>query len=573
MTSWLQVVLLGTVVGLAACVDPVNVPTSASSAQATNGRTGADHTVFVTIPRFAVSIPVSGDLRPGKSIEIVSTTRALLASTDVHVEVRAPEVEAAHRSAWDAGFRAPVRETISPLTSGRASLAAGGEDVRRAALSIPAPGYYRVVASARATSAQRVRTHPYTESYGSSEIWLWLSEDGGKVTDFFDPSLFADSMIQQPGPFRYRKSVPRAQASDRAWSRSPGERIWEVVFYDEDPVAYIPLGAAKVLGSEGPAGEEQTPINTVTNAAGIFSTGCDTELIYGYDFEVKAENDYIKIQPNTVVATNGSSPSGCDDQQIIALSSESHVYSNMWWLGPEAGDVFGQSRDQVDVRINTSHSQSEYSYSGDSIIIKTVWEDPGAEGQVHEYGHAYHHHALGGAPPSIANCSEHGLPVYTSLTCAYTEGFAEYFAAVLRGPGVSLLYSDIENGSYLLTNPNPDENDPNEPDGTVIEGAVAALLLDITDGAVEAHDSIQYPGTYAGSLVKTCFVNDGSGSVHAAGIDHFIRCLEQQVDSTINSYFYYRNPASTAYSESASEPGDWSLSRIRKAWKKNLFNQ
>lgn len=170
------------------------------------------------------------------------------------------------------------------------------------------------------------------------------------------------------------------------------------------------------------------------------------------------------------------------------------------------------------------------------------------------------------------NCSSHGTPLYTSQQCAYAEGFAEYYAAIIRGSS-SVELGKFEAGTDLLTNPNDSISDPNDPNGSRIEGAVAALLVDLTDGANETHDAIDYPEAYIGDLIRTCSVTLSSVNLHADGIDHFIRCLEKQVDSSISSYFWPRTTTPTAYAESATEPGSWSLSNIRTLWKKNLYNE
>ncbi|MGH7462439.1 MAG: hypothetical protein ACREMA_15620, partial [Longimicrobiales bacterium] len=89
---------------------------------------------------------------------------------------------------------------------------------------------------------------------------------------------------------------------------------------DQDSVAYLPLIGVKVLGSEGVVGEDPTPINDVTGADGLFSTGCDTEFIYSITFELRADNTLLQVGD---VATVFGAPSGCSDEQVIALSDRS----------------------------------------------------------------------------------------------------------------------------------------------------------------------------------------------------------------------------------------------------------
>jgi hypothetical protein len=131
----------------------------------------------------------------------------------------------------------------------------------------------------------------------------------------------------------------------------------------------------------------------------------------------------------------------------------------------------------------------------------------------------------------------------------------------------------FESNAYLDDNANPDSSDPNDPNGSILEGAVTAFLWDVSDAANEVHDNIAYPHSYVVDILRTCSVSDANGAQHANGVDHAIRCFEKQVDSAINSYFYTRVPASTSYSESATEPGSWSLTDVRQLWKKDLYDQ
>lgn len=199
---------------------------------------------------------------------------------------------------------------------------------------------------------------------------------------------------------------------------------------------------------------------------------------------------------------------------------------------------------------------ASYNTGSDVIAIDTahVWGERGIELAAHEYGHAFHHIALGGFPDVVTDCSFHGLPTYTSLSCAFVEGFAEYYSVVTRPDANFTLYDRFEVGYDLLINPNPDSTDPNDPNGSLIEGAVAAFLLDVTDPANEPHDAVAYPAPYLADVIETCRVGDTNRTTHADGIDHIIRCLENQVDATINGYFHTRSPVSTSYSESATEP-------------------
>ena len=533
---------------------------------------------FDLAPRFRIQLEVAGEISPNSPIRLTARTTGLISTQDVDIRISAPEIEAARTSAWGSGFRVPTRVSMPALQSSRTSLSAGASDTRTIELSVPAPGYYRVVASARAVQEPlRAAGKLRYEDAAHATVWLFVSESDGRTTRRFDATLLPDSAVRRPGPLRYlRPSQPEpGRAATDAIMSSPGSRTWEVIYYDDYWNQYEPLVGATVTGTEGPAGEDPTSVYETTNIDGEFVTGCDDELFYGYNMEVNAANTALIVIPNSVVATVNASPWGCGDEQIIVdHDAEAHVFSHTRIAISNSLDFFDQGRVQVPVKVDTAASYSYYDYAGDTIVIKSslVFSLAVEEITAHEFGHSLHHEGFEGlaGPPF---CQVHGLPAYTTLKCAYDEGFAAYHAAVTRPDVLTGLADDLEDNAYLLVNSNPDGSNPNDPDGSVIEGAVAAFLFDLTDGANETHDAVSFPGSYVADVMRTCFVGDGVGvPIHADGIDHFIRCLEKQVDSGINGYFYYRSPASTTQSESASEPGSWNLTNIRTLWKKNLFD-
>lgn len=351
-----------------------------------------------------------------------------------------------------------------------------------------------------------------------------------------------------------------------------------MVFYDNNSNSYKPLAWAAVSGSVTD-GINTWPVSTITNASGTFTTQCNTDLATFNTLAVDVEDDYIKVTPNTEVVSVVRRLSACGGSQLIALSDPSKVFSVMEITAVAAETKFSRVRPQLKVQIAACGSTSCYDAVGDSILLNSthVWGYVGVMTQAHEYGHAYHNKALGPLPSDTGNptdCSGHGGPVYTNLACAYKEGFAEYFA-VLAWPDTANLHGySPEANPNLLLNSNPFPADSNNPDGSIIEGAVQAFLYDITDPANETGDAIAYSTGYLGDIMATCQVSDGGGDpTHPSGIDHVIRCLEQQVDSSVNGYFYYRNPASTSETESATEPPGWSRSNIRTLWLKDLYNR
>jgi hypothetical protein len=492
----------------------------------------------------------------------------------VDVTITAPEIESARSSSWSDGYRVARGIELPALATGQRMLGSTARASTEAYLTAEAAGYYRVVARARSVNGPvRTSLGVPIDRTAVAEVWLWIDETGGKITATFDASLFPDTLIAQPGPFRKRTRVNSGASTASSAMRTPGNRTWEILYYNSDASSYDPLVGAKVVGEEGLAGDPTTPISDVTDNDGKFVTGCDHDLIYYWEFDVKVENVYFRVTPGTAVASqSGTSPSGCSAQQLIATSAQSHLFTNLRITGTEALDIFDEATTVIAVNYDSGAGSSYYTIGGDSITMHVVWGNTAAEAAAHEFGHAFHDNTLGGIEPNRPNCSSHGTPVYTSQECAYSEGFAEFFAAVTR-PEVTSEDDDFESNVDLLLNSNPNGSDPNDPNGTLIEGAVAAFLWDLHDSVVEAHDSTAYPGSYLADLISTCSVDFGSGSQHANGVDMLIRCAEKSTDSSVSSYFYPRDTNPTSYSESATEPGSWSASHIRLNWKKNLYNQ
>ena len=159
----------------------------------------------------------------------------------------------------------------------------------------------------------------------------------------------------------------------------------------------------------------------------------------------------------------------------------------------------------------------------------------------HEYGHAYHHRALGGIHYSVpGNCSRHDIEEASSWECAYAEGFADYAGDVGTG---------------------------NPHDHGEIEGNVAALFHDLIDSTNESGDKTSYSAYYVGRVFESCRA-DGKQS---RDVTDFVWCLENRVNEDVHeSAFPDGPPAPGSVSESASEPDDWDADDIRSTWHKNV---
>ncbi len=103
---------------------------------------------------------------------------------------------------------------------------------------------------------------------------------------------------------------------------------------------------------------------------------------------------------------------------------------------------------------------------------------------VHEIGHAVMDDAYEDHVVPTTNCSPHDIPTASSPGCAWSEGFAEWFPAMVFGDP-TYYYGDgssrdLENNTWNFTDPLSTWND-----GEAVEGRVASALIDVSDSSNE----------------------------------------------------------------------------------------
>lgn len=209
----------------------------------------------------------------------------------------------------------------------------------------------------------------------------------------------------------------------------------------------------------------------------------------------------------------------------------------------------------------------------------------------HEYGHQYQHRYLFSPPDEDGlmryqkNCEERHPPESKSnLGCALGEGFADWYAVLVRESDMPTWKYQLES-NHFYKNCAP-EWDPARgttiactDDGSIIQGAVAALLWDITDdGLSEIDDPIQRSPRDLTDAMKWCRVIVGSSSLGYTGIDHVIFCLENASPYTVrftdgrtvtlfNTRTSLPTSATSGYAWFRGSPG------FRRNWLINLYSK
>jgi hypothetical protein len=536
------------------------------------------------IPRFDVDLEAVGSFRVGAAIHITYSVTAKLDTRDAVITLRLPEVELARLSGWQP-VSPRLNQRVASAREVRQPLAIEQRVGGQLTVIIPDAGYYRVVLVADAPGVPIVGpSGGFVGSTSVRELWLLVGARGGRATAEFDRSVFGDSLVPQPGPFRVRqgrttKNGASPSAARASASSSDGISGY-LLYYHQLNGQYIGIGEARMDIKVWDVAAQQYVWGyaSATGPDGSWADGCPMS---GYnhhiEFYLESSNKVYMEAPYAGTLTTSEWDCGRTDHNMYTDSNAGHVFVTLNRGADLSRSFFQRQRGWLNVRFRAeanSYYQKEQPWGptghADRITISTVgnpshiWGAWGTFVQGHEYGHGVHHRALGDYPSLDSGCQDHAFNSTETMECAHVEGFADYHAVALFGAETGQ-QSPFENNSYYPGG-----------DGSRIEGSVAAFLYDITDAANEGHDTIQLPGQYVGDVMSTCdvWVQSLGNWVHSRAIEHLVYCSENQIDPWIaqNNYF----PTSwrpSAQRESATEPPGWSPGAIRALWLRNLYGQ
>lgn len=589
-----------------------------------DGQTGAGKlTAPASMDRFSVDVRASGSFRPGQPIQITVTGTSHLRTGNATVQLVLPEVAAAQRGGWtrmDYGQDGAVE----PAFVQRQSMSRGQSLTRTANVTIPRPGYYQVVATVvqneESPTDERPESGALVQNVAHDEIWIYVSENGGRVTESFEANRIPENMHRVPGPLTPVTEAPPTVRTDAAQGprtqRASAARVrashaplngWvdiHAMYWNQDiknpdntTGALRPIPNARYefiiynrLGTQVQVAPGET------DAQGLAYVQCysDANGWGRYKLKVYLDNTRVTMAEQLVLETQvrdfATTCGTAGNEQALTgnLPKErAHVFQNLDKAIRKGDEVFGRQRTDITVAMSSTHSYSTYEWSTAArrLIIATnpapgysgqIWGTHGAFVQAHEYGHAYHNDVLGGVEryyynpyPTPVCPSLHNIQDYTNLQCALAEGFADYYAVVALPGGTGRMETDLETAVYSPGATNLFQK-PAGANGSIIEGAVASFFYDITDPANEAHDQTQYPGTYVADIVRTCQVYAGAWRLNN-GVDDLAYCFLGTVYD--KERFTTRSPAPTGVAESATEPEvyDTRFWKIRKNYMRNLF--
>ncbi len=553
------------------------------------------------IDRFHLELRAHGAFRPGTPIQISVDATANLPTEAATLDVIVPEVELARASSWGTGFSYRSSGRIPPtLTRSWSGLGRGAALRETTSITIPTPGYYRVVARIWPTDTPAVFFNGrWIRNTAYAETWLLITDTGGQSTPTFDPDRIPDRYRKDPGPFRVQPRAhpgpppgpspempahgPNPGIDDFGTSAVSGTITYHAKYYDFDLYRYEPVALARFQlylctfpGEEQDECEDWELITSErATSSGNFTFECEEDQ---YEVSVLTYASSTKFQVGNAVNSQwGDVESDCGGTYDITLpSAEAKVFMNMDKAVDGFMSLFGERRSFIDVWIDTDTTHtSHYSPSEDHIVIvspNAVWEGYTQWGSfvaAHEYGHAFHEDALDENMGSA--CGQHFLDTESSLGCAFSEGFANFAGAATRPDLQSYAYRDYMEDDDAF--PGCAERDSEYPyectggeseEGSLIEGAFAAFLFNLTDNSVAAHDSISAPGSYVADLFETCEVTYFLSPRRANGPDEISYCAENSINP--DGYFTIRGATPYQYTESATEPASWTAGRVHTLW-------
>lgn len=565
--------------GAVSCSDTITppeqrLPDAAHFLEAANTETQLpqfDHT-----PRFEFEIQARGSLKPGHPIRLVLTGRANRATRDAEIRLTLPEVAAAEDSGWDEVVT-PVGEESRPHIRFRRGLEAGERFREETSLVIPEPGYYYVVATGVQHSDDADTDGVLAQQMAAQALWLWISEDGGRITADFDTTVFSPDDRRERGPrtpanrparVRGRNSpltctvtgpddpVLMSVCPGSGWT-PPEPEPWAtasfIFTYDNEDTghAYAAVQAAYVTWKiTSSSGTQISQGAAYTNASGAIpqidckGPSSDRRIdVRLHTINTLARVHYLgKEEAGSYVGICGGG------NEVRARKHMAHLFSNLQHTAEGHKQVFGSYPNRITAGLYDD-GQTFYAYNvaGGELHIANVshmvFREYGVMVAAHEHGHLWQDKVLWISPAQnglmrmfTQVCPRQHLEENaTTLACAWAEGFADWYAVAVREAAMPLYRERFEDNYFHLTCRAGQRNGLDikcSDDGSIVQGAIHAFLWDLYDPSHtgEDHDRLKIEAWRIAEAIKTCLVKpaDHHSYIPYNGVDHLIFCMGGQ---------------------------------------------
>ena len=533
--------------------DPILPGTAADHAH--DGEEAQEDAIDVTLPRLKLTITLEGVVVPKTPVTLRIEGVAMEPITGGEVRLTLPtKAEMDYAGPGNALYFPTNRRLPVEARWQLPSMAKGGLWSQRITVPAMEKGYYHVALSGIAEGPP-ADLGPFLIDDIYRQVWVLVADQGSQLTEIFDPSVFPEGARTTPGPLLESGragSGPSAMMPDTANRRYV---YTSLSYYNGSE--YVPAAGTKITGYYYSRGRTWNKNTYTVPESGIIRWTCpgsNTEL-RGY--AIAQQTQYITEAEYKLNAFWDAQHSECGD--TVRAHASRTVYLPWHHLNESAEliqDHFGYSRGRVKWRTRLNAESSYYTGWRDRITFN-AYGNSNWWTAAHEYGHAYHHKALGGMW-STRNCNPHYVRKVSSYTCAFSEGFADY-AGNVGAP------DDWDFGDWETW-----DDGEGSPKGK-IEGYVAALFHDLIDETNETDDETSYPPDYIAAVFKTCKVGwIYGGSEKRNDVSDFVWCLENRVNVSVHNARFPGILAPNYSIEYADEPDDWDADDIRSTWIKNV---
>lgn len=439
-------------------------------------------------------------------------------------------------------------------------MAAGDRWKQRITVPAMDKGYYQVALTAD-TEGPPGALGPFLSDDVYREAWMFISDRGATLTEFFDASVFPEGVRPEHGPIRARN--PRGQAAGdgqggkAVTGNQDAEYVWTEVVYSDN--GFQPAIGIEVIGHYYRLSDDskRTTVRRYVPESGYIRWDCPSSTEYlGGDAEASATLQ-VNASEEKFNLWWDASHSECGDTVMIFGDRQVYLpWNNLDKAADLIEDHFGYSRSRISWKVNRSKDGARYRWG--------LWYDHIEFGRLsyhsrwiaaHEFTHALHHKALDGSWRAD-NCNPHYVDSVSSYKCAFKEGLADY-GGNIGSPDTE--WYDWENWSTTT----------GRTKGK-IEGYVAALFHDLLDDETETGDYTEYSGTYVFKVFKTCRVKTGLFYGKRTKVSDFVWCLENRINKPVHRQKFPGTDTPKSVKESATEPDDWDATDIRNTWTKNV---
>jgi len=470
-------------------------------------------------PRYRLNVAGSGSFRPGIPVTLTVDVESVRGTGATDLELYLPELTAfeASRGPW----RGIPRDTrMTPAQNRQISVNPGSRAGQPFTVVFPEPGLYTVQVIARQRTPDAVRD--WTPQSTTSHAWVLVLEDGGRFSPVYDTTMILRDAIST-GPFRHVDPQRQGPPISGVTAFRGGENQFcevdcpprnccfggSLTYWDPVPNQILPLGGVTVQLTFN-TGELY---ETLASIGGYGGLPCPNPGETGFLSFVTISSAFTVRDHGSAGTTFANVSSAVCGTTLMAHNTFLRgplVFAHMNIARNNGGNLFGKVRGPLPVDIETpvpADASSFYSPSQDRIhVMETqVFEQFGGFVAAHEYGHALQATAFAHGAPGMGTCNNpHFIQAPNTAGCAVSEGWADYFSiSVLPTSEPDRTVAQFELNSWVVNFPSQ---------GHLIEGAVAAYYLDMSDPANAAEtDALSLGTRFVADIISSCEDSFGHG--------------------------------------------------------------